>query len=199
MDSKNHVCVSGVTHSRPAYSHSMYGETFYSFFIAVKRLSGYLDILPVTAAYGLVKDLCLGDFILINGQLRSYNKIIDGNSRLILTIFAREVCIGAQEKKNEIFLDGYICKPVVYRATPFNREITDVLLAVNRHYNKSDYIPAITWGANARKCQYLEVGDRIQVCGRVQSREYEKRLSDGRIVVRVAYEVSISEVKKLDC
>lgn len=199
MNSKNHVCVSGVIHSRPAYSHSMYGEIFYSFFIAVKRLSGYLDILPVTAGYSLIKDLCAGDFILVNGQLRSYNKVVDGTNRLILTIFAREVCTGIQEKRNEIILDGYVCKPVVYRATPFNREITDVLLAVNRHYNKSDYIPAIIWGANARKCRTLKVGDRIEARGRVQSREYEKRMPDGRVVVRVAYEVSISEVSRLEC
>ncbi len=144
-------------------------------------------------------DLSIGKEIVVLGQLRSYNKFVDGANKLILTVFARNIepCIEKSKNPNEIFLDGYICKEPVYRKTPFGREIADVLLAVNRAYNKSDYIPTIAWGRNSRFCKTLEVGDNIRVWGRLQSREYQKKISENEVVKKVAYEVSISKMEKV--
>lgn len=187
------------------FSHKIYGEGFYSFFLSVPRLSGYVDVLPVTVSerliYGMDLENCKKD-IKIEGQLRSYNKFIDGSNRLILTIFARDLTVLDQEEKisnpNQIFLDGYICKKPLYRTTPFGREITDLLVAVNRSYGKSDYIPSIAWGRNARFSEKLEIGDRIKIWGRLQSREYQKKLPSGEIQNKVAYEVSISKMERVN-
>ena len=137
---------------------------------------------------------------MLEGQLRSYNKIVDGKNKLILTVFARNVtpCTERSKNPNEIYLDGYICKQPLYRTTPFGREIADVLLAVNRAYNKSDYIPTIAWGRNSRFCKNLQVGDNIRVWGRLQSREYQKKISETEKVTKVAYEVSVSKMEKVD-
>ncbi|WP_278600739.1 single-stranded DNA-binding protein, partial [Clostridium tertium] len=144
-------------------------------------------------------DLSIDKEIIVDGQLRSYNKFVDGSNKLILTVFARNIepCIERSKNPNEIFLDGYICKEPVYRTTPFGREIADVLLAVNRAYNKSDYIPTIAWGRNSRFCQTLEVGDNIRVWGRLQSREYQKKVSDTDVIKKIAYEVSVSKMEKV--
>jgi single-stranded DNA-binding protein len=142
----------------------------------------------------------VGSKLVVLGQLRSYNKLLDGSNKLILTIFARDLKLDDEEIKNpnQIYLDGFICKKPIYRTTPFGREITDMLIAVNRPYNKSDYIPSIAWGRNARYSENLAVGDRIRVWGRIQSREYQKKLSEEEVITRTAYEVSISKMEIVD-
>lgn len=195
----NNVTVYGTVTSKPEFSHEMYGEGFYTVYLEVPRLSEVSDILPVTISERLVLGLTIdvGTTLLVEGQLRSYNKYQDGNNKLILTVFARNIKASEQDIKNpnQIYLDGYICKKPVYRTTPFGREITDMLLAVNRPYNKSDYIPCIAWGRNARYSENLKVGDRIKIWGRIQSRQYQKKISENEVVTRTAYEVSISKME----
>lgn len=183
------------------FSHEIFGEKFYNTTIKINRLSDSYDILPITVSERLLEDIKIeeGNLCSILGQLRSYNKNVDNRNRLVLTVFVREIkTIEAENKDpNSIFLDGYICKEPVYRKTPLGREITDLLVAINRPYNKSDYIPSIVWGRNAKFAKGLKVGDRIQMWGRVQSREYEKKGEDGNSIKKVAYEVSISKIKKM--
>jgi len=197
--SNNVVTISGVVKDNPVFSHEMFGEDFYNVNLIVPRLSDVSDELPVTISERLMVGINIekGTQLLIEGQLRSYNKFIDGSNKLILTVFARNVSAPDEELKNpnQIFLDGYICKKPVYRTTPFGREITDMLIAVNRPYNKSDYIPCIAWGRNARYSEKLQVGDRIRIWGRIQSREYQKKISENEVITRVAYEVSISKME----
>lgn len=195
-ESTNSVTVAGSL-KELSISHKIYGEAFYTFYLECGRLSEKADLLPVTASERLLfrHPLCEGAEVCVKGQLRSYNKLVDGKVRLYLTIFAREI----EDKShtiNEIELTGYVCKPPVYRVTPFGREITDMLIAVNRAYNKSDYIPCIVWGRNARFAAEFGVGDRISIFGRIQSREYEKVMEDGEKVQRTAYEVSVSRLQK---
>lgn len=200
-EKNNRVYVMGEIVSEAKFSHEVYGEGFYEFFVRVMRLSGQADILPVTVSERLIKssDLKLGSTISALGQFRSYNKLENGKSRLMLTVFVRELVeLNAGNNPNSIVLSGYICKPPVYRTTPFNREIADILLAVNRAYNKSDYIPCIAWGRNARFVQNLKVGDRVALSGRIQSREYQKRLSETDVVTMTAYEVSVSKLAAFD-
>ncbi|MCG4582982.1 single-stranded DNA-binding protein, partial [Anaerosalibacter bizertensis] len=203
----NKVIIVGKVVSEKEFSHEMYGEGFYNFELGVPRLSDYIDILPVTISERLLVniDLVNGKYVLIEGQLRSYNRYVNNSNRLVLTVFARDIYEPKDEeidellkKPNEIFIDGYICKPPVYRTTPFGREITDLLIAVNRPYNKSDYIPCISWGRNARFCEKLLVGDHVRLWGRIQSRDYQKRLSNGEIITRTAYEVSISKLEYIE-
>jgi single-stranded DNA-binding protein len=203
----NMVRVVGKVVSDKELSHEMYGEKFYLFNLEVPRLSSSVDVLPITISERLLFniDLQLGQYVIIEGQLRSYNRFVGSNNKLILTIFAREITIPLEEelqdklrKPNEIYLDGYICKKPVYRTTPFGREITDILLAVNRPYNKSDYIPCIAWGRNARFCDNLIVGDHIRIWGRIQSREYQKKLPSGEVETKVAFEVSLSKLEYIE-
>lgn len=195
----NNVAVYGKVTSKPEFSHEMYGEGFYTVYLEVPRLSDISDMLPVTISERLVLGLNVdvGSTLLVEGQLRSYNKYNEGNNKLILTIFARNLKLMEEEVKNpnQIYLDGYICKRPIYRTTPFGREITDMLLAVNRPYNKSDYIPCIAWGRNARYSENLKVGDRIRIWGRIQSRNYQKKISEEEVITRTAYEVSISKME----
>ena len=197
----NKIYLEGKVISELEFSHEMYGEGFYTFSMEVMRLSDSVDILNITVSERLIAnmDLSIGSDIIVDGQLRSYNKFVGGSNKLILTVFARNIepCIERSKNPNEIFLDGYICKEPVYRTTPFGREIADVLLAVNRAYNKSDYIPTIAWGRNSRFCQNLEVGDNIRVWGRLQSREYQKKVSDSDVIKKIAYEVSVSKMEKV--
>lgn len=197
----NKIYLEGKVSTELAFSHEMYGEGFYSFDMEVMRLSDSVDHLNITISERLLNDidLSVGKEIIVEGQLRSYNKFVDGSNKLILTVFARNIepCIERSKNPNEIYLDGFICKEPVYRTTPFGREIADVLLAVNRAYNKSDYIPTIAWGRNSRFCQTLDVGDNIRVWGRLQSREYQKKISETEVVKKVAYEVSISKMEKV--
>ena len=201
VEKNNKVYVMGEIVSDAVFSHEVYGEGFYEFFVKVMRLSGQADILPVTVSERLIEGGALrkGKTISAIGQFRSYNKIENGKSRLMLTVFVRELVEAAGEKNpNSILLSGYICKPPVYRTTPFNREIADVLVAVNRAYNKSDYIPCIAWGRNARFVKTLSVGDRVAVSGRIQSREYQKKLSETEMKTMTAYEGSVSKLAAFD-
>jgi single-stranded DNA-binding protein len=200
-EKNNRVYLMGEIVSDAIFSHEVYGEGFYEFLVKVMRLSGQADILPVTISERLIEGGMLqkGKTICAVGQFRSYNKLEGGKSRLMLTVFIRELLDGAPLKNpNSILLSGYICKPPVYRTTPFNREIADVLVAVNRAYNKSDYIPCIAWGRNARFVRGLAVGDKVAISGRIQSREYQKRLSDDDIKTMTAYEVSVSKLAAYD-
>lgn len=196
-EKNNKVFISGEIVSEAEFSHEVYGEGFYEMNVLVKRLSGQGDILPVTVSERLINSgsLKVGATINAFGQFRSYNKLVDGKSKLMLTVFVRELLDDTPVKNpNSIVLSGYICKPPVYRTTPFNREIADILIAVNRSYNKSDYIPCIAWGRNARFAKNLAVGEKIAISGRIQSREYQKRITDDDIKTMTAYEVSISKL-----
>ncbi|HOQ37288.1 MAG TPA: single-stranded DNA-binding protein [Acetivibrio sp.] len=198
----NMVTISGKIVSETEFSHEVYGEGFYTFTMEVPRLSESYDRIVVTVSERLVsrEKLVIGEFIEVEGQFRSYNNYNnDSGSKLVLTVFAREVNFLEDDRKvrnpNQIFLNGFICKKPIYRTTPFGREITDILLAVNRPYNKSDYIPCICWGRNARYASGLEVGDNIKIWGRIQSREYQKKLENGEVATKVAYEVSVSKME----
>lgn len=196
----NKIYLEGKVTSELEFSREMYGEGFYTFNLDVMRLSDSVDTLNITVSERLLSDmkLTIGIDVIVEGQLRSYNKFVDGSNKLILTVFARNIepCLEHSKNPNEIFLDGYICKEPIYRTTPFGREIADVLLAVNRAYNKSDYIPTIAWGRNSRFCQTLEVSDNIKVWGGLQSREYQKKVSENEVIKKIAYEVSISKMEK---
>lgn len=198
----NKVYIEGKITSQLEFSHEMYGEGFYSLKIEVPRLSEIADYLPLTVSERLIAsmDLTLGKLVKVEGQLRSYNKYVDGGNRLILTVFVREIKEIEEISKspNQIFLDGYVCKTPIYRTTPFGREITDLLIAVNRSYNKSDYIPAIAWGRNAKFSNTLEIGSHIKLWGRVQSREYEKKLGENNVIKKTAFEVSISKMENVE-
>lgn len=200
----NQVTIMGEIISDFTFSHEVYGEGFYMMNISVKRLSESYDIIPVMISERLidVTQDYKGEMIQIFGQFRSYNRHEEKKNRLVLSIFAREVSFVEEEsekvKSNQIFLDGYICKTPVYRRTPLGREIADMLLAVNRPYGKSDYIPCICWGRNARFASGFEVGGHVQIWGRIQSREYVKKLDDDTAQKRVAYEVSVSKLEYLE-
>ncbi|MFA6866559.1 MAG: single-stranded DNA-binding protein [Clostridia bacterium] len=194
----NVVTISGVVVSTPEYSHHMYGEGFYESKIAVSRLSEQIDEIPFTISERLLDSsgLEMGKSITLTGQMRSYNKIIDGKSKLLLTLFVRDVLEEPISKNpNIIDIAGYVCKPPIYRTTPFKREICDILLAVNRAYNKSDYLPCIAWGRNARFIKDMDVGAKIKINGRIQSREYQKLLEDGEVLSKIAYEISINRIE----
>ncbi len=196
----NNAVVSGTIASAFTFSHEAYGEKFFTFFIESARLSGTTDVLPVTVSERLISsELAPGDNITVAGQIRSYNSYSDGRTHLLLTLFARDIlCCGDSEApQNIVELNGYICKPCVYRTTPFGRKIADILLAVNRSYNKSDYIPCICWGRNAVFASRLNIGDNIKVSGRMQSRKYQKKINDTEIIEKIAYEISISRTEIL--
>ena len=203
----NHLVLVGKVTSEKRFSHEIYGESFYIFDLEVSRLSGNSDIIPITISERLIieKELEVGDKVAIEGQFRSYNSYDQEKNKLILTVFAKdvqflenqedEIEIRKDKVSNEVVLDGFICKKPIYRKTPFGREISDILLAVNRAYNKSDYIPCIAWGRNARFCENVPVGTEVRIIGRVQSREYEKKHEDGTVEKKVAYEVSVSSLE----
>lgn len=200
----NEVQLTGLVDSELSVSHEIYGEVFYSFVLRVMRLSDICDYINVTVSERLLGSIELkkGSFAVVNGQFRSYNNYSDTGSRLILTVFARDIVISdefsqesSQKNPNYIYLNGFLCKPPVYRTTPFGREITDILIAVNRAYNKSDYIPCIAWGRNARFSSNLNVGDNIKIWGRIQSREYQKKISEDETITKTAYEISISKME----
>ncbi len=200
MLENNEVILVGKVVSDMKFSHKVYGEGFYTFELEVPRLSNSSDILPVTISERTLpaNSNIKGKIFEVLGQFRSYNQYEDGKNRLILTVFILEVKeVSLQDlarNKNQIFLNGYVCKDPVYRKTPFGREITDLLLAVNRSYHKSDYIPCITWGRNARFAENLKVGEQIQVWGRIQSRTYQKQLETGEVQTKIAYEISINKM-----
>lgn len=197
----NLVTVTGKVISELEYSHEVYGENFLLFILEVPRLSDSNDNIPITISDRLIgkEELSKGRIAEIEGQFRSYNNYGREGNKLILTVFAREIEFLEDEIKiknpNQIYLNGYICKKPIYRTTPFGREIADLLLAVNRPYNKSDYIPCIAWGRNARYSENLSVGDNIKLWGRIQSREYQKKYTSGEVIEKTAYEVSISKME----
>ena len=198
----NQVSMMGEIVSEFQFSHEVFGEGFYMVELAVNRLSNYSDYIPLMISERLIdtEQDYTGQLIRVSGQFRSYNRHEEKKNRLVLSVFVRELEfldeIDENEKTNQIFLDGYICKEPIYRKTPLGREIADVLLAVNRSYGKSDYIPCICWGRNARYASAFEVGEHVQIIGRIQSRTYIKKLSDTLTEERTAYEVSVS---KLEC
>lgn len=200
----NQVTVAGEVVSTFTFSHEVYGEHFFMVNIAVCRLSSSYDIIPVMVSERLVdvKSDYRGCIMQACGQFRSYNRHDEAKNRLVLSVFAREITFleenEEEQNPNHIFLDGYVCKKPVYRKTPLGREIADVLLAVNRPYGKSDYIPCICWGRNARFAAGFEVGSHVQIWGRIQSREYVKKLSETEVEQRVAYEVSVSKIEFLE-
>ena len=198
-ENNNHVLLKGKIKELPTYSHTVMGEGFFEMYVEVERLSEEVDILPVTISERLIENFRIGDEIGIIGQFRSYNKLENGRSKLMLTIFVKELVNPKDMSEiNQIYLIGYICKEPIYRTTPFGREICDMLLAVNRAYNKSDYLPCISWGRNARFVRDLEVGEKLEVQGRIQSRAYQKRVGDDEIQTKVAYEISIASVVLVD-
>jgi len=196
----NVIKMGGVVASELELSHEIYGEKFYRFYIEIDRLSGQKDKIPVIISERLidVDDFNIGKVIFIEGQYRSYNKMDENSrSRLILSVFVKDInqleVSESVKTVNELTITGTVCKRPIYRKTPLGRDIADILLAVNRSYNKSDYIPCIIWGRNAKYCEHLETGTTVKVVGRVQSREYEKKHEDGTVENRVAYEVSVSK------
>ncbi|MBQ9265250.1 MAG: single-stranded DNA-binding protein [Clostridia bacterium] len=197
MDTENNqLTLCGVIETAPVLDHEVFGENFYRMDVSVPRLSGAQDLLPVTISERLMNSqVTPGVRIGIVGQLRSYNKVMGGSGRLLLTAFAQRLAAPDEiENPNIIHLTGAICKPPAFRTTPFGREITDLMLAVNRAFGKSDYIPCIAWGRTARYAAGLSVGDKLEVQGRFQSREYQKQMPDGTVMNRVAYEVSLSRL-----
>ena len=197
----NQVTVMGEIVSGFSYSHEIFGEGFYMMDVRCKRLSESYDMIPVMVSERLmdVSADYTGELICVNGQFRSYNRHEERKNRLVLSVFAREIEfvdeISENIKTNQIFLDGFVCKAPVYRKTPLGREIADLLLAVNRPYGKSDYIPCICWGRNARFASTFQVGDRCMIWGRIQSREYMKKITEEELEKRIAYEVSVSKLE----
>lgn len=197
----NRVAVSGWVQEAPIYSHTLYGEAFFTMLLAVPRLSGAEDVLPVTFGERTVAAIPeAGEALSIIGQLRSYNRHEGGKSRLVVTLFARRIALQPEDEafENNVELTGYVCKPPIYRTTPFLREITDLLVAVNRSYHKSDYLPVIAWGRNARYAAGLSVGTRVRVSGRIQSRVYQKMLESGETQQRTVYEVSATTITQIE-
>lgn len=197
----NQVSVIGEVVSGFTFSHEVYGEGFYMLNIQVKRLSDSSDVIPLMISERLLditKDY-QGLYICVQGQFRSYNRHEEKKNKLVLSVFAREIefidNVDDNVKTNQIFLDGYICKAPVYRKTPLGREIADLLIAVNRPYGKSDYIPCICWGRNARFASTFEIGGHTQIWGRIQSREYTKKIDETNSEKRVAYEISVSKLE----
>lgn len=201
----NQATIAGEVLGELTFSHMIYGEKFFLFKLRIPRLSENFDIVNVTISERFFSEFTpeAGDLLLIEGQFRSYNNFTDTGNRLVLTIFAKKVVrletLDEIENPNQIFLSGYICKAPVYRTTPFQREIADILLAVNRFYNKSDYIPCIAWGRNAKFAEGLSVGTHLKIWGRVQSRDYQKRIDDENYIIKTAYEISISKMETDSC
>ena len=182
------------------FGHELFGEQFFVTTLRVPRLSGAEDFLPITLSERLLIDepIAAGSILCLDGQLRSYNKVVEGSGRLLITAFAqRPLPEEDEENPNRVQLTGALCKAPSYRTTPFGREIADLMLAVNRSYGKSDYIPCITWGRTARYAANLKIGDKVQLVGRFQSRNYQKQLPDGTILNKVAYEVSVSRLSAM--
>ena len=200
----NQVIIAGEIVSGFTFSHEVYKEGFYMVEVAVNRLSNYADYIPVMVSERLidVTQNYEGQYICVVGQFRSYNRHEEKKNRLVLSVFAREIEFteepGEDVKSNQIFLDGYICKEPIYRKTPLGREIADLLIAVNRSYGKSDYIPSICWGRNARYASGFEVGTHVQIWGRIQSREYVKKLNEFETEKRITYEVSVSKIECME-
>ena len=199
IQNNNSVEIAGEVVSGPAFDHETFGERFYKFFISAERLSGCKDIIPVIVSERLftIDNITIGKQLRVFGQFRSFNDHSDSGNHIVLSVFSRDIeeMEGSDLAINSIWIDGFICKNPVYRKTPQGREIADVIVAVNRQYGKSDYIPCIAWGRNARFVSRLQVGNRIRLSGRIQSRVYNKKISDDEVVEKTAYEVSVSKIE----
>ncbi|MGN0107215.1 MAG: single-stranded DNA-binding protein [Hominilimicola sp.] len=201
--SNNQAAIIGTIEDEFVFNHEIYAEKFYTCTVRVPRLSGTSDDIRVMVSERLIMDgeYNVGDVVEVTGQFRSYNSYENGDNRLVLTVFAKDImhCEETENKNpNTLYLNGFICKAPVYRTTPFGREITDLLLAVNRSYNKSDYIPIIAWGRNARFAKNLNVGDNVKIWGRIQSRTYQKRISEEETITKTAYEVSTNRIELVE-
>lgn len=200
----NQVTIMGQVVTGFKFSHDVFGEGFYIMEVMVKRLSNTFDRIPLMISERLidVTQDYVGEYIMATGQFRSYNRNEEQKKRLVLSVFVREISFMEEEpddsKANNILLDGYVCKEPIYRKTPMGREIADLLMAVNRPYGKSDYIPCICWGRNARYISNFGIGEHVQISGRIQSREYKKKISDTEIEFRTAYEVSVSKLEVME-
>lgn len=195
----NRVELSGKVLSSLRFSHKSYGENFYLFLLGIDRKSGYRDEIRILLSERLMWEETPepGDQVEVKGQIRTYNEFVDGANRLNILVFAREFAFAKQFfDENRVFLEGYLCKPPVCRVSPLGRDICDIMLAVNRMYNKSDYVPCIAWGRNAGYAGSLSVGMKICVTGRIQSREYKKRDEKGEIITKTAYEVSVLKIEE---
>ena len=198
----NVVKLGGIISIKPIFSHEVYDEKFYKLYVEVKRLSNVCDTLPIIISEKIIDmdKLTIGTAVLINGQFRSYNEFKNERTKLVLSIFVKEIKIQELEKiemLNEIALEGFLCKKPTYRKTPLGREISDVIIAVNRTYKKSDYIPCILWGRNAKYSENMEIGEKVRLVGRIQSRNYEKKLADDKVEKKVAYEISTTSFTKI--
>jgi len=201
----NKVTISGTVATQPEFSHEVYEEMFYTFMLDTPRLSENCDTIKITVSEKFLsgEGINVGDKLKIDGQFRSYNNFTNVGNRLVLTVFVKNIerldpFREDEENINSIYLNGYICKQPVYRTTPFGREIADILLAVNRSYNKSDYIPCIAWGRNAKYAEALKIGDNVVVKGRIQSREYQKKISETEVENKTAFEVSLARLDKVE-
>ena len=201
--SNNQAAIIGTIEDEFVFNHEIYAEKFYTCTVRVPRLSGTSDDIRVMVSERLIMDgeYNVGDTVEVTGQFRSYNSYANGDNRLVLTVFAKDIMHYEEtdnKNPNTLYLNGFICKAPVYRTTPFGREITDLLLAVNRSYNKSDYIPIIAWGRNARFAKNLNVGDNVKIWGRIQSRTYQKRISEEETITKTAYEVSTNRIELVE-
>jgi len=190
----------GVVLSELRFSHKTYGEIFYTFVLGIERRSGYIDEINIMVSERLIFDNPPreGDFVEIKGQIRTYNEIVDEKNKLNVVVFAKEIYQSENFGYNEnyIYLEGFLCKEPLKRTSPLGRKICDMMLAVNRMYNKSDYIPCIAWGRNAGYAEKLGVGTKLALEGRIQSREYKKKLDDGTAEMRKAFEVSVVKLEE---
>ncbi len=199
----NKVTICGTVISEPEFSHEVYEEMFFTFMLDTPRLSETKDVIKITISEKFLSGdgIKIGDTVKIDGQFRSYNNFSNIGNRLILTVFVRDIekldLTETPESLNSIYLNGYICKQPIYRTTPFGREIADILLAVNRSYNKSDYIPCIAWGRNAKYAETLSIGDNVIIKGRIQSREYQKKLNETDFELKTAYEISVAKLERV--
>ena len=191
----NYCLLRGSVSEPPRFSHESRGERFFQFSMDVERLSGAVDTVHVLAREQLLDALETdgGGKLCVQGELRSFNNRSGVGPRLVITVFARELSLGPGEDENRILLTGTLCKTPTHRITPMGREICDLMLAVNRRYGRSDYLPCIVWGLSAREAACWDVGDTVRLRGRLQSRRYTK-LIDGQSVEKVAYEVSVMEI-----
>lgn len=203
----NIVKLRGVVEKELEYSHEIFGEKFYTLYMRVDRLSGTTDLLPVAIPRRIInpEKTYKGKNMEVHGQLRTYNCHDGAKDRLIISVSAKEIKFFEHEEENEtgrnnnsVRLEGYLCKEPTYRITPLGREISDILLAVNRSYGKTDYIPCITWGVDARRTSYMGIGTRVAITGRMQSREYVKHLEDEVAEIRTAYEISVKEIEVME-
>lgn len=199
LNQNNIVKIGGIVSSDLEFSHEIFDEKFYRFYLDVERLSNFKDRLPIIVSERLINtnDFKLGSLVYIEGQFRSYNQPVDGRNKLILSIFVKDIQTENVDTNvktlNDATFIGYICKKPIYRKTPLGRDIADVLIAVNRSYKKSDYIPCILWGRNAKFCENVNIGTMVRISGRIQAREYEKKYQDGSTKSMVAYEISASK------